>query len=371
MFFILLVSPAIAGAEVDTPTVESEAAILIEATSGDVLYAKNEEKQMYPASITKIATAIYAIENGNLQDVTKVSERAREADGTRVYLEAGEEVSLDKLVKGLLINSGNDAGIAIAEHLSGSVEQFAVDLNKYLKENVNIENTHFTNPHGLFNEDHYTTASDMAKITAYAIRNQTFSTIFGMKKMDWDGQSWDTTLYNHHKLLISNDYPEVVGGKNGFVNQSGFTLVTNAQKDGLNVIVVTMKASYDRLAYQDTIELLTYGFDHFAIDSVVNDQTYEYQGDSYELSQEQFYVKYKDEKIEQNVKGDSMIITGEDGRTIKEIGLQKVEFDEKSNSINQSSFVSSSKTISNNLIYGVMVLFLVTCGIYFFKVAKL
>lgn len=153
---------------------ESEAAIMIDSKTGAVLYEKNANKQMYPASLTKIATAIYAIEIGELDDVVTVSEKARSIEGTGVYLEEGEQVTLKKLLQGLLINSGNDAGIAIAEHLSGSVQQFSSDINIYLKIVIGVNNINFENPHGLFGPEHVTTPEDLAKITQYAIRNETF-----------------------------------------------------------------------------------------------------------------------------------------------------------------------------------------------------
>src|SRR5690625_5694469 len=114
---------------------------------------------MYPASLTKIASAIYAIDKGNIEELVTVSQKARDTGGSKVYLEEGEQVTLKKLIQGLLINSGNDAGVAIAEHLSGSVEQLSADINKYFKNVIGIKDTHFKNPHGLFNPKHVTTAA--------------------------------------------------------------------------------------------------------------------------------------------------------------------------------------------------------------------
>ncbi|HBT74189.1 MAG TPA: D-alanyl-D-alanine carboxypeptidase, partial [Lysinibacillus sp.] len=153
--------------KVESPLISSEAAILIDEKTGRILYEKNPNQKMAPASLTKIATAIYAIEKGNLEDIVTISKNAREVEGTRVFLEEGEKVNLRKLIQGLLVNSGNDAGIAIAEHLDGSVKQFSTSINKYL-ENIGIQNTNFVNPHGLYDPDHKTTAQDLAKITKYA-----------------------------------------------------------------------------------------------------------------------------------------------------------------------------------------------------------
>ncbi|MDF1511039.1 D-alanyl-D-alanine carboxypeptidase [Robertmurraya sp. DFI.2.37] len=222
------------------PKIISEAAILIEESSGRVLYEKNAERLMYPASLTKVATAIYAIEKGNLEDLVTVSERARQVDGTRVYLEVGEKVSLRKLIQGLLINSGNDAGVAIAEYLDGSEEEFAASINDYLQ-GIGLNRTHFVNPHGLFNPDHTTTARDLAVITQYSMKNADFREIFGTKELKWDGEVWDTTIYNHHKLMRERPYEGITGGKTGFVDESKHTLITTAKRDNMSVIAVVLK----------------------------------------------------------------------------------------------------------------------------------
>ncbi len=234
----LFTSEALAQSDISPPTTRSKAVIMIDSKTGTVLYEKNSNKKMYPASLTKIATAIYAIETGNLEDVVTVSQKARNTVGTRVYLEEGEQVSLKKLIQGLLINSGNDAGVAIAEHLSGSVERFSSDLNQYLKNVIGVQNTNFENPHGLFHPNHVTTAEDLAKITQYAIKNEVFRRIFGTEELKWNGEGWDTTLYSHHKLMRQKGYEWITGGKTGYVDQSGFTLATTAEKQDLSVILI-------------------------------------------------------------------------------------------------------------------------------------
>ncbi|GAA0363078.1 D-alanyl-D-alanine carboxypeptidase family protein [Bacillus horti] len=239
----------------------SQTAILVNANTGQVLYEKNASQQMYPASITKIVTGIIAIEQGNLDDIVTVSEKARNVDGTRVYLEEGEQVTLLKLVQGLLINSGNDAGTAIAEHMDQSEELFAERMNRFLTETVGVQDTHFSNPHGLFAEDHYTTAFDMAMITKYAMQNDAFRQIVGTYEMEWIGESWATTLYNHNRLL--NNYEGATGVKNGFVNQSGPTLVGSAERDGSAYIAVTLQAATTDSMYRDMQMLLDYGFENF------------------------------------------------------------------------------------------------------------
>lgn len=238
-----------------------ESTILIDAQTGTVLFEKNPHLQLYPASITKIATGIYAIENGELTDLVTVSKRARNEEGTRVYLAEGEQVELLRLVYGLLMNSGNDAATAIAEHLGGSNEAFAEKLNQYLKEKIGVTETHFTNPHGLHDPNHYTTASDMAKIARYAMRNSLFREIVSTKYLPWNGKEWQTTLVNHNRLLW--DYEGTTGIKNGFTDQARNTLVVSAKRGESEFIAVTMKAQSSHMAYRDVTAMLDYAFSHF------------------------------------------------------------------------------------------------------------
>lgn len=284
------------------PTVNSEAAILIDGKTGYVLYKKNENKRMYPASITKIVTGILAIEQGNLNDIVTVSKKARSVEGTRVYLVEGEQIKMEELVYGLLMNSGNDAAIAIAEHMDGSVEKFAERMNKFVL-SVGATGTHFTNPHGLFDPNHYTTASDMAKIAAYAMQNPKFREVVGTKKRAWNGQEWKTTLINHHKLL--GNYPGATGIKNGYVDESRHTLVSSAERDGTEFISVVLKAQSSWGQYEDTMRLLDYGFENFRTATVLGKgQTIPYKGKVYTVSRdvygtvptnERFHVSLNDD----------------------------------------------------------------------------
>lgn len=264
------------------PVVNSEAAVLIDGKTGQVLYKKNENKRLYPASITKIATGIIAIEQGNLNDIVKVSKNARNVEGTRVYLVEGEQVRMEDLVYGLLMNSGNDAAIAIAEHMDGSVEKFSERMNKFVA-SVGATGTHFTNPHGLFEPNHYTTASDMAKIAAYAMKNSKFREVVGTKKRAWNGAEWKTTIINHHKLLGS--YPGATGIKNGYVDESRHTLVSSAKRNGTEFISVVMKAQSSKGQYDDTIRLLDYGFNNYRTATVLGSgQVIPYKGKQYTVS---------------------------------------------------------------------------------------
>lgn len=256
--FLFVVYSASLAQPKDNPSLMSEAAILIDAKSGQVLFEKNAKKKMYPASITKIVTGIIAIEEGDLLELIQVSKKATEVGGTRVYLLENEEVKLKTLVQGLLINSGNDAGAAIAEHFAGSELGFAKIMNEFVQTKIGVTDSNFTNPHGLFNEHHYTTAYDMAKVAQYAMKNEVFKEIVATKELKWNGEGWKTTIYNHNRLLW--DYKGVTGIKNGYVSQSGFTLVTSAERDGVEVITVILNAPSSKKAYNDTMVLLNYGF---------------------------------------------------------------------------------------------------------------
>lgn len=271
----------------------SESAALIDAKSGQILYGKNENQRMNPASITKIATAIYAIEHCDLNEQVTVSANATKVEGTKVYLEPGEVVSMEKLLIGMIMNSGNDAAVAIAEQIDGSVSSFAENVNEYLEKKVGVTNTHFENPNCLFGENHYTTAADMAKITKYALQNETFKRIFGMKEYKWDGQSWHTTLLSHHRLL-KGEFPyetaTITGGKNGFINESGFTLVTAAEKDDLQLIAVTMKTNLKDAPYNDTMQLLDYGFANFKTEVVSKNTIFSEDGRKFKTDEDLYYT---------------------------------------------------------------------------------
>ncbi|MFS0752827.1 D-alanyl-D-alanine carboxypeptidase family protein [Oceanobacillus sp. 1P07AA] len=324
----LFVSKAFGGPNPSPPIVASEAAIVLEASSGQVLYEKNSNSPMYPASVTKIATAIYAIETGNLNDIVTISSNAsaRHVEGTTVFLEKGEEVSLKKLIQGLLINSGNDAGVAIAEHLSGSEKQFSKDINIYLKNVIGVQNTNFVNPHGLFDPKHRTTAEDLAKITRYAMKNATFREIFGTKELEWDGQTWDTTILTHHKLVKEEiPYEGVTGGKNGFVSQSGYTLATTAKRGGLTLIVITLKGSMKNDSYDDTIKLLDYGFKNYRTSIIPKGTKFMVADQEYIASEKIAYTYPKSEQLSKATKEDGTLeITTQDGIEIASYQLKEV-----------------------------------------------
>jgi D-alanyl-D-alanine carboxypeptidase len=319
-----------ASAQVDTvkkpDTLFSKSAVLIDSETGSVLYSKSAHKKMNPASITKIATAIYALENSSLDETVTVSERAAGTEGSTVYLLAGEKISMEQLLQGLMVNSGNDAAVAIAEHTEESVDKFVDKLNRFLKDEVGVKDTHFENPHGLYDKNHYTTAYDMAKITSYAMKNDTFKSLFDIDALRWSSEGWETTLYNHHKMVKGEmPYPEVTGGKNGFVPEANHTLVTTAENDGVSVVAVTMDAQSKRAIYADTRSLLDYGLNQFTRTYVSKDTDFQTENGSYKLQSDFYYTKPFNQSVNEVVDKNGMLtLFNEDNEKIASTRLQAV-----------------------------------------------
>ncbi len=237
--------------------ISASKAVLFEPVSGRVLFEKNKDEKSGMASTTKIVTAITAIEHGNLNDVVTVSKKAADVEGSSVWLETGEKQTLENLLYGLMLSSGNDAAIAIAEHISGSTEKFALLMNETAKK-AGAKNSSFKNPNGLDEDGHYTTAYDLAKISAYAMRNEKFKEIVSTKSktIPWEGHEWDRTLKNHNKLL--NLYQGADGIKTGFTKKCGRCLVSSATRGGVRLIAVTLNAPND---WDDHTKMLDYGFE--------------------------------------------------------------------------------------------------------------
>lgn len=243
--------------------VSAKAAILIEQESGRILYEKEAHTKMRIASITKIMTAILAIESGKMDEMVMVSERAVQAEGSAVYLQKGEKIKLEDLVYGLMLRSGNDAAVAIAEHVGGSLEGFVVMMNQKAQE-IGMTNTEFANPHGLDDhENHFSTAYDMAILTQYAMKNETYQKISGTEahKAPNPNEKWEREWGNKNKLLTGL-YKYTTGGKTGYTVRAKRTLVSTASKDGFNTIVVTLNDPDD---WQDHMNLHDYAFNNYEL----------------------------------------------------------------------------------------------------------
>ncbi|MEW9500260.1 D-alanyl-D-alanine carboxypeptidase family protein [Jeotgalibacillus marinus] len=252
------------------PSASADQAILIEAESGRVLYEKNAHDEQKIASITKIMTAHLAIKYGDLEEMVKISSEASITEGSSLYLKAGQKVSLNDLVYGLMLRSGNDAAVAIAEHISGTVEEFSKLMNKEAKE-IGMENSNFTNPHGLDLDDvHYSSSFDMAILTQEAMKDDTFASIFGTTNHKAESIDPSPVWRNKHRL-VNGLYPHATGGKTGYTKQAGRTLVTVAERDGMELIVVTIRASND---WNDHMSLFEYGFENYKMETILQPVTF-------------------------------------------------------------------------------------------------
>ncbi len=248
------------------PELSAEAAALIDVKSGRILYEQEGDKRLPIASITKIMTAIIALENHAPDDIVTVSDRAEGVEGSSIYLKRGEKVKLINLLYGLMLRSGNDAAVAIAEHVGGSVEGFVFLMNQKAEE-LGMNNTHFANPHGLDDEEHYSTARDMAILTAYAMGNPVFQEIVStrVKSVDWPGEQWNRLFINKNKLL--RYYRGADGVKTGYTRKANRTLVSSATRDGMQLAAVTLNDPDD---WMDHTNLLDWGFEHFVTQPIVS-----------------------------------------------------------------------------------------------------
>ena len=220
------------------PGTSASADILIEASSGTVLHEKNADKHMGIASTTKILTAIVVLETCDVNDKVVIKHDFPTVEGSSIYLKHGEELTVLELLYGLLLESGNDAAVALALHVSGSLEAFADLMNDYAK-NIGCRHSQFKNPHGLDHEGQYSTARDLSLISAAAMRNKTFHDIVSTKHVSVGGRYFR----NHNKLLWN--CPGAIGIKTGFTKSAGRSLVSCTERDGMRLICVTLSAPDD------------------------------------------------------------------------------------------------------------------------------
>jgi serine-type D-Ala-D-Ala carboxypeptidase (penicillin-binding protein 5/6) len=319
-------------------SVSARGAVLMEQESGRILFEKDAHTKRRIASITKIMTAILAVESGKMNKIVKVSEQATRAEGSSVYLKPGEKIKLEHLVYGLMLRSGNDTAVAIAEHVGGSLDGFVYLMNQKAKE-IGMLNTHFANPHGLDDhEDHYSTAYDMALLTRYAMKNKTYQKISGTKEYRAPNptENWDRQWKNKNRLLTKYKY--TTGGKTGYTKRAKRTLVTTAAKGDMNLIAVTLNASDDwndhiamyESAFKgyDMAEVLSKGKIKLDNNKYYNNQLYLKNSFVYPATKEEmdlFTVKYKLDKPSKNwertakkeeIVGKALVYL--DGRVVKE-----------------------------------------------------
>lgn len=228
----------------------AKSTIVMDLDSGRIFYEKNANQKRLIASITKIMTAIVAIEEGDLTEKITVGEEVLSMYGTNIYVEVGEKMKLRDLLYGLLLRSGNDASVVIAKAIAGSEEKFVNLMNKKAQE-IGMKNTIFKNPHGLDEEtENYSTAYDMALLSKYAYKNKTYRNIVSTDKYEVSTGKKTYLWYNRNKLLTTYEY--CTGGKNGYTPRAGKTLVTTASKNGLSLTIVTLS---DGDIYNNHIDL--------------------------------------------------------------------------------------------------------------------
>jgi D-alanyl-D-alanine carboxypeptidase (penicillin-binding protein 5/6) len=265
-------------------SINSEAAILIDSSTGKVLFEKNADQKMYPASTTKILTAILTLENCDLNDTATVSYNAVmsvPSGYSNAALQIGEELTIEQLLQVLLIHSANDAANVLAEHVGGSIESFATMMNTKAEE-LGCKNTHFTNPSGKHDENHYTTAYDLALITKYCMQNSTFRNIVSQKSCTiaatnkYEERTFNTT----NDLLIVNNttradnyyYKYAIGVKTGYTSQAKNCLISASNKDGFELIAVVLGATQTQeglsARYVDSKNLYEYGYSNYTVKKI-------------------------------------------------------------------------------------------------------
>lgn len=268
LILILLINLVPYPAAADELQLNGKAAILIDSRSGQVLYEKNSRMRMFPASTTKIMTALVALQHGKLTDIVTSGADAARTGGTSVYLKAGEQLSLEDMLYALLLNSANDAAVAIADHIAGSVPKFVALMNQEA-EQIGARDTHFANPDGLPNANHYTTAYDMALIARKAMENQDFRRIVGTetKQINRADNNSLKLLQNHNKLL--ERYAGANGIKTGYTLEAGECIVASAERNGRSLIVVDFNSQGVDM-WSDAESLLDYGFNQFQLAKLVS-----------------------------------------------------------------------------------------------------
>lgn len=240
----------------------SRIAIAYDRKSGKVIWGKNENKRTAMASTTKIMTAIVLIENADLNQTITISAKSAGTGGSRLGLKKDDKILLKDLLYGLMLKSGNDAAVAIAETVGGSVEGFAELMNNKAQE-LKLENTHFVTPHGLDNPEHYTTAYELAKLADYAMKNETFAKVVNTKNYTVTINGYPKNITNTNELL---GYLNGVNGvKTGFTNNAGRCLVTSVNRNGFEIITVVLQADTKKFRTSDSVKLIEYVYENYEL----------------------------------------------------------------------------------------------------------
>ena len=244
------------------PNINARIAVAYDRKSGKVIYGKNENKRTAMASTTKIMTAIVLIENADLDQTITVSAKAAGTGGSRLGLKHNDKITMKDLLYGLMLKSGNDAAVAIAENVGGSIEKFADLMNEEAKK-IGLDNTHYVTPHGLDNPEHYTTAYELAKLADYALKNEIFAKVVNTKNYTVTINGYPKNITNTNELLGYLD--GVNGVKTGFTNNAGRCLVTSVNRNEFEIITVVLQADTKKIRTTDSISLIEYVYKNYEL----------------------------------------------------------------------------------------------------------
>lgn len=245
----------------------AQSAIVMEQKTRQVLFETNAYEQLGMASTTKIMTAIVVLEHAAPDELVTVGSNAVGVEGSSMWLEVGERITVENLLYGLMLNSGNDAAVALAEYVGGTVDEFCNMMNRKAKE-IGAVKTRFVNPNGLPDDEHYTTAYDLALITCHALENETFRKIVNTRERNipWPGREYEKKLVNHNKLLKL--YEGCNGVKTGFTKSTGRALVSSAERNGTEIVAVTLNAPDD---WNDHKKMLDLAFESYETEIVLSE----------------------------------------------------------------------------------------------------
>lgn len=261
----------------EIPNVNSRSCVVLDRNSNKILYGKNEKNKVKMASTTKIMTAIVVIENHSLDQTVEASKKAAGTGGSRLGLKTGDKITIRDLLYGLMLCSGNDAAVCLAENVGGSVAEFSNLMNAKAQE-LGLLNSHFESPHGLDSDEHYTTAYELALLSDYALKNPTFLNIVGTKNYTVTINGYPKTLSNTNELLGNLD--GIYGIKTGFTNGANRCLVTACKRGNMDIICVVLGADTKKFRTQDSIKLIEYSFktfEYFNIKDFVNNYMTDWQ----------------------------------------------------------------------------------------------
>lgn len=276
----------------EEPKLNARVGLIFDRNSKTILYEKNGLKQVPMASTTKIMTAIVVLENSNLNDIVTISKKSAGTGGSRLGLKANDKITVHDLLYGLMLKSGNDAAVALAEHVGGGIEGFADLMNKKASE-MGLVNSHFVTPHGLDQDKHYTTAYELACMADYALNIPKFKEIVNSKSYNITINARSSLIGNTNELLGSLN--GVYGVKTGFTNGAGRCLVTACKRDDLDIITVVLGADTKKIRTLDSIKLIEYAYKNYEVIDIEKNIKEQFENWKY-LNEKRIYINKAKQK---------------------------------------------------------------------------